>query len=117
MLSSGGDQRKMVCHSAFCLSSRPSRGRSKSHPTQWKKNSYADGYQLEYSTNKKFSGSSTSVLEMESADTLNAKVTGLEKGKKYFFRIRTIKVIYDPVEGSESRIFGKWSKIKKIKAR
>ena len=54
---------------------------------------------------------------MESADTLNAKVTGLEKGKKYFFRIRTIKVIYDPVEGSESRIFGKWSKIKKIKAR
>ncbi len=84
---------------------------------QWKKNSYADGYQLEYSTNKNFSGTSTSVLEMESADTLNAKVTGLEKGKKYFFRIRTIKVIYDPVEGSESRIFGKWSKIKKIKAR
>lgn len=73
---------------------------------KWKKIAGAVGYQLQYSTNKRFKGKITK-------NTKNTKhlCRKLDKNKKYYFRIRAYRI---SDKKSKKKIYGSWSKTKKI---
>ncbi|MCR5339118.1 MAG: DUF285 domain-containing protein [Lachnospiraceae bacterium] len=75
----------------------------------WKKaKANADGYEVQYAQNQKFSkGKKTKKIKKAKTTTLTVKK--LKKGKTYYFRIRTYHM-----EGKK-KVYGKWSKIKKVK--
>ena len=70
---------------------------------RWNKDVDVDGYQIEYSTNRKFKNSTVS-----HAKRTSGTIRKLDKNKKYYVRVRAYK--WDDGE----KVFGKWSKIKKI---
>lgn len=74
---------------------------------KWKKDGQVDGYQIQYSTNKKFSKELTTVTVSKNKTT-QKMLTNLRKGKKYFVRVRSFK-------NDNGRIYGEWSKVKKSK--
>ena len=74
---------------------------------KWKKDSQADGYQIQYSTNKNFNKELTTVTVSKNKTTQKL-LTNLRKGKKYFVRVRSFK-------NDNGRIYGEWSKTKKSK--
>lgn len=66
-----------------------------------------DGYEISYSTSKKFTAATTKTVN---AATNKQTITKLKKGKTYYFRVRAYK------ENSIGRtIYGKASAIKKVK--
>ncbi len=74
----------------------------------WKKVS-ASGYQIQYSTNKKFKNAKT--VTVKKCKTTSKKITKLKKGKKYYFRIRAYKT-----QGKKN-VYGAWSNAKNIKVK
>ena len=68
----------------------------------WKKNSKATGYQIQYSTNKKFSKAKT--VTVKKAKTTSQTLKKLTKKKTYYVRIRSYKKI------SGKNIYSSWSK-------
>ena len=79
----------------------------------WRKNKNADGYEIRYSTNGNFKKSVKTVK----IDKTNSKklLKKLKSGKKWYFQIRTYKKLSNPKTGKTTTVYGKWSKIKKIK--
>lgn len=73
----------------------------------WKKVKNADGYQIRYATNKKFTKGKKNVTAKASATKKTIKK--LKKKKTYYFKIRA----YKKVNGK--KVYGKWSKTKKVK--
>lgn len=71
----------------------------------WEQKSGAAGYQLQYALNKKFSKKKKTI----NVRSCNATIQGLKKSKTYYIRVRAYK------KSSGKKIYGKWSKIKKIK--
>lgn len=71
---------------------------------KWKKNTKASGYQVVYSTNKKFTGKKT---VRKAKTTTSYKVKGLKKGKKYYVKVRSYKTV------NGKRIYGAYSTAKK----
>ena len=73
----------------------------------WKKNTKADGYQVQYKLKsaKKFKSLKKS--------TTKVKVTSkkLKKGKKYIFRVRPYKTV------NGKKVYGKWAKTKAVKCK
>lgn len=69
-----------------------------------KKLSGATGYQIKYSTSKKFKNAKT--VRTKKVSYIIKK---LKKGKKYYVKARAYKTV------NKTRYYGKWSKIKKIK--
>ena len=84
---------------------------------KWKKNAAVDGYQLVYSTSKKFTKKTTKKVTIKSYKTVKKTVKKLKKGKKYYFKIRGFNKVYNPATGKDQKIYGKWSKVKKITAK
>ena len=64
---------------------------SKGFTVKWSKVSSATGYQIQYSTNKKFKKSSLSTIRKRTATS--SKVRSLRGKKKYYVRIRTYKKV------------------------
>ncbi len=83
---------------------------SKKMLVQWKKNSKASGYQIQYSTSKKFN-KNTGKATVKSGKTLKKTVTKLKKKTTYYVRIRS----YKKVNGKT--YFSGWSGAKKVKIR
>ena len=77
----------------------------------WKKDSQAEGYQLEYSTNKNFSGNNVWKKQFSDSKTVNCTLEKLNSGKNYYFRIRQ----YKKVSGRYS--YGSWSMVKTVKVK
>ncbi len=73
----------------------------------WKKSSKADGYRLEYSTNKDFKDFQYKTIKDNK--TLTKTIRGLKAGKKYYFRIRSFKTTKD------GRIYSHYSEVKTVK--
>lgn len=68
----------------------------------------AQGFQIEYALNKKF----TKKKKSKWSSRLTKKtITNLKKGKTYYIRVRAYR------KSSGGKIYGTWSKIKKIKVR
>lgn len=63
----------------------------------------AKGYQIQYSTSKKFSSAKTKTL------TKKSYTVTLKKGKKYYVRVRAYKL-----DSSKNKVYGAWSKVKSI---
>lgn len=63
------------------------------------------GYQIQYATNSKFTGSKTKTTT-ERSYTL----TFLTKGKRYYVRVRGYKT-----DSTGNKVYGTWSAVKSIK--
>lgn len=75
----------------------------------WKKKAGVNGYQLQYSTSKKFKKAKT--VTIKKAKTTSKIIKKLKAKKKYYVRIRT----YITVDGK--KYYSKWSKVKSKKTK
>ena len=80
---------------------------------KWKKASGVNGYQLYY----KAKGVKAKTVTITKAGTLKKTVKKLKAGKKYSFKIRTYKKVENLSTGNMKKVYGKWSKVKKAKAK
>lgn len=84
----------------------------KSFKVYWKKISKVSGYQVQYSTSKKFTKSKTKTVTVKSAKSSNKAVKKLKGGKKYYVRVRTYKKT--KVNGKVRTSYSSWSKAKTV---
>lgn len=75
---------------------------------KWKKNTAGNGYQIQYSTSKKFAkGNKTETISKNK--TTSYTIKKLKKKKTYYVRIRTYKKV------SGKTYYSEWSSVKKVK--
>ena len=72
----------------------------------WKKNPYVSGYEIQYSTDRKFR-SGVKIKKIAKATSTKVTISGLKKKKAYYFRIRTYKNI------GKVKYVSSWSSSKK----
>ncbi len=84
-----------------------SKGKKKFTVT-WAKVSGVKGYQIQYSSNKKFKKNNKSVT-VTKQKTTKATVKKLKSKKKYYVRVRTYKTV------NGKKIYSSWSKVKSVK--
>ncbi len=83
------------------------KAKGKTVTAKWDRNSNADGYQVQYATDKKMTAKvKTKNL---SASKNGLKVKYATKNKKYYFRIRSF------VKTGNGKKYSKWSKVKAVK--
>ena len=70
-----------------------------------------NGYQVAYSTSKKFVKKATKTKLIKKAKTVKTTLKKLKSGKKYFIRIRA----YRTVKGK--KVYGAWSKVMNVKVK
>lgn len=75
---------------------------------KWKKNSAVTGYQIQYSTDKKFQNGAKTVAISKNS-TSSKTIKSLKRGAAYNVRIRTYKTV------SGTKYYSEWSKVKKVK--
>ncbi len=86
------------------------KARSKGLTVKWKKQSKkTSGYQVQYSTSKKFKGKKTVTIKGKKKNSRVLKK--LKGGKKYFVRVRA----YRSINGT--KLYSKWSKVKSKKTK
>lgn len=89
--------------------SSASNSASKSVKVSWKKGSSINGYQIQYSTDSKFSKNNQTVL-VESASTTSTTIKSLTKGSTYYVRIRTYKT-----NSNGTKYYSGWTGSKSVK--
>ncbi|MBR1663767.1 MAG: hypothetical protein IJ696_05515 [Ruminococcus sp.] len=77
----------------------------------YKKNANATGYQITYSTSKKFTKKTTKNTTVKSATTLNKTIKKLKKGKTYYVKVRAYKTV------GSTKYYGAYSAVKKVKVK
>lgn len=90
------------------------KAKKKGIKVSWKKLKGADGYQIQYSLNKKFKKGKkfgTKKVLVKKGKTVKKVLKKLKSKKTYFVRIRAYKI----VDGKKK--FGPWSKKKKVKVK
>ncbi len=86
-----------------------SKGKKKFTVT-WAKVSGVKGYQIQYSSDKKFKKNNKSVT-VTKQKTTKATVKKLKSKKKYYVRVRTYKTL------NGKKIYSSWSKVKSVKTK
>ncbi|MCR5204230.1 MAG: Ig-like domain-containing protein [Lachnospiraceae bacterium] len=81
----------------------------KAFTAKWAKVKGVDGYEIQYSLNKKMKDAV--VVDVDDAKATSKKITDLKGGKKYYVQIRT----YIVVDGK--KVYSDWSKVKKVKTK
>ena len=82
----------------------------KAFTVKWTKQTNIDGYQIQYSTNKKFKkGNKTKTVK--DAKKVSLKVKKLKSKKTYYVRVRSYKIV------SGKKIYSAWSASKKVKTK
>lgn len=76
----------------------------------WAKVSGVKGYQIQYSSDKKFKKNNKSVT-VTKQKTTKATVKKLKSKKKYYVRVRTYKTV------NSKKIYSSWSKVKSVKTK
>ena len=85
-------------------------GKKKQIGVKWKKQTkLTTGYQIQYSTSKKFKGAKTQTITKNKKTSCIIKK--LKSKKKYYVRVRT----YKKVKGK--KYYSKWSKVKSVKTK
>lgn len=83
--------------------------KTKGFTAKWKKQkTQTTGYEIQYSTSKKFTKKTTSMKTVKKASTQKLTVNKLKAGKKYYVRIRTYKTV------NGKKYYSDWSKAKKV---
>lgn len=85
--------------------------KSKGFTVKWKKQKSITGYQIQYSTNRKFTKKTTKIKTIKKASTTKLTVKKLKANKKYYVRVRT----YRTVKGK--KYYSRWSKSKTVKTK
>lgn len=75
----------------------------------WKKKSGINGYQVQYSTSKKFKNAKTKTIK--NAKTTSKTYKAIKKGKKHYVRVRTYKIV------NGRKYYSSWSKVKSVKVK
>lgn len=76
---------------------------------KWKKNAKATGYEIQYSTNKKFAKAAAKSRKVKKASKTKEIISRLKKGKTYYVRARTYKKV------AGKTYYSGWSNKKKVK--
>lgn len=87
----------------------------KAFKVTWKKVENAQGYQIQYSTNKKFKKKTTVTKTYKGNNEFTKTIKKLVAKKKYFVRVRAYKVAN--VDGKNIKIYSNWSAAKKVKVK
>lgn len=82
----------------------------KSIKVTWKKVKGIKGYQIQYSTNKKFKKGNKTIT-VKSTKSTSATIKKLKSKKKYYVRMRTYKVV------NGKKVYSAWSKAKSVKVK
>ena len=90
--------------------------KKKGFTAKWKKQkTQTAGYELQYSTNKKFKRKQTKKAVIKKTKTTTYKAKKLKANKKYYIRIRTYQNL--KVNGKTKKLYSSWSKAKSIKTK
>lgn len=81
---------------------------SRKMTVKWKKSTAVTGYQIQYSTNRRFK-TGVKTVTVKKNRTVSATVSKLTKGKTYYTRIRTYKTV------SGAKYYSDWSGLKTVK--
>lgn len=84
----------------------------KSLKVTWKKISAVSGYQVQYSTSKKFAKKTvkTKTVKGNKSKKPSVKIKNLKSKKAYYIRLRTYKTV--KVNGKTTKVYSSWSKVK-----
>lgn len=82
----------------------------KSVKVTWKKVKGIKGYQIQYSTNKKFKKGNKTIT-IKSTKSTSATIKKLKSKKKYYVRMRTYKIV------NGKKVYSAWSKAKSVKVK
>lgn len=83
--------------------------KKKGFTIKWKNQSKSTtGYQVQYSTNKKFKKKKTIVKTVKKVKTTKLAVKNLKAKKKYYVRVRTYKTV------NGKNYYSNWSKVKNV---
>lgn len=83
---------------------------------KWNRVSGASGYQIRYSTNKKFKKGVKTIV-VNDGNAARATLKKLKARKRYYIQVRPFKSIKNLADGKTTSVVGKWSNKKSIKAR
>lgn len=87
--------------------------KKKGFTVKWKKqSSQTTGYEIAYSTNRKFAKKDAKTIVVKKSKTTSKSVSKLKAKKKYFVRIRTYKSV--KVNGKTVKLYSGWSKAKTV---
>lgn len=98
-----------VLPKAMSISKVTSTGSRKVQVT-WKRNKTAQGYEIQYATNKSFT-KGLKKITVGKQKTVKKTIKKLTGGKRYYFRIRS----YVKINGK--KYYSSWSKVKKVKVK
>ncbi len=84
---------------------------SKNLTATWKTVSGATGYEVVYSTSKKFTKKTTKTVTIKKAKTKKTTIKKLKKGKKYYVKVRAYKTV------SGKKIYSAYSAVKSVKVK
>lgn len=77
----------------------------------WKKVANITGYEVQYSTSKKFTKKTTKTSKITKAKTVKKTIKSLKKGKKYYVRVRAYKTV------NGKKVYSPWSAVKSVKVK
>lgn len=87
------------------------KAQKKGFKVTWKKVSNAKGYQVKYSTSKKFTKKTSKTATVKKATTTSKTVKKLKKKKTYYVKVRSYKTV------NAKKVYSDWSKVKKVKTK
>lgn len=87
------------------------KSQKKGFKVTWKKVSNAKGYQVKYSTSKKFTKKTSKTATVKKATTTSKTVKDLKKKKTYYVKVRSYKTV------NGKKVYSDWSKVKKVKTK
>ncbi|MBE6775883.1 MAG: fibronectin type III domain-containing protein [Ruminococcaceae bacterium] len=78
---------------------------------EWKKVSGVTGYEVQYSTSKKFTKKTTKTVTIKKQKTVKTIIKKLKSKKKYYVKVRAYKTV------NKVKVYGAYSKVKSIKCK
>lgn len=88
--------------------------KNKKLAVHWYSVSNASGYEIKYSTSKKFNKSKTKTVTVKGKNK-NIKKIKIKAKKKYYVRVRAYKT--GKINGKTTKVYSSWSSVKSIKSR
>lgn len=83
----------------------------KSFKLTWKKVNGVSGYQIKYSTSKKFTKKTTKYTYSKGNKKFSKTISKLKGGKKYYVKVRSYKIV------NGKKVYSSWSKVKSVKTK